>query len=212
MKFGKKEKKLLIVCISFLVLIIIFGIIINHKEKSKKPNIPYNTDESEIIQSAIDEIYKGYQTKDNVITYMDFKSDNIYSVLIIIKDKSNLGDYMIPTYISYNYDPTNDIIISNEKLASMYGYTLDQIHDKIETRFKTWYNDESKQGYVDNHECDFDECYLSFYRDIKSLDNYALFVKDNKLYAYIGFDINSLTDDIEYFNNLDYDYYKIEIS
>ena len=118
---------------------------------------------------------------------------------------------MIPSYVSYAYDEKTNTVISKEKLAAQYGYTLDLIHDKIEERFKSWYDDEVKLGYVEGQECNFEECYLSYFRNIESLDEYGLFVKDNKLYAYIGFDTNSFEDDIEYFNNLDYDPFIMEL-
>ena len=211
MNFGKKEKTTIIIGIIIFVVIIVLGIIINHKEKSKKPNIPFETKEANDIQNEIDELYEKNKTKDNVITYIDSNNNNIYSLLVTIKNKSDLGDYIIPTYTSYNYDTNSNSIISNDKLAARYGYTLEKIYDKIEEKFKSWYNDEIKLGYVEGNECDFDECYLSYYRNIKSLDDYQLFVKDNRLYAYIGFDINSFQDDIEYFNSLNYDPFIIEL-
>lgn len=211
MQFGEKEKRAIIVGIIIFVIIIILGFIINYKEKTKKPDIPYDTKDAKELKVEIDEIYKKHKTKDNVITYEDYKDENIYSLLIIIKDNSELGDYIVPKYISYNYDSKSNIIIDKEKIAARYGYTLDLIHDKIEERFKSWYQDEIKLGYVDSNECDFDECYLSYYRNIDSIDEYELFVKDNKLYAYLGFDKNSFQDDIEYFEKLEYDPFVMEL-
>ena len=211
MKFGKKEKYALIIGISILIIIIIFGLIFNHRGKQPKPNIPYNTKEANEVQNEIDELYAKYKESDNVITYTESKNNDIYSILITIEDNSSLGDYIIPTYISYNYDTKTNSIITNEQLANYYGYTLDTIYKKIESRFKSWYEDEIRLGYVEGKECNFEECYLLYYRNINSLDEYELFVKDNKLYAYIGFDMNSFEDDLEYFNNLGYDPFIIEL-
>ena len=50
MNFGEKEKKAIIVAIIIFVAIIIMGFVINHKEKTKKPKIPYDTESAKEMQ------------------------------------------------------------------------------------------------------------------------------------------------------------------
>lgn len=208
-----KNRKIIFISIVVVVLIVIITLIlllINNK-KNKAPNISYNTDEAKFINESIDYIYEKYKDTESKISSETSKGESIESILITIQQPVKGSNHKIPLYISYNYDKKTNKLLTYNELAKQFNYNYDDIVKLVNDRFNDWYVDEVKQGYVEENECDY-SCYLSFYRNIANLEDIiTLYVKNNKLYVYIGFDIDSLIGDKEYFDNLNYNPFIIDL-
>lgn len=208
-----KNKKIILISIIAIVIIIILSIvfILIINKKNKAPKISSDTEEAEFVNESIDYIYKKYENTDSKVSSDKSTSNNIESILITIEKNVKGYNHKIPLYVSYNYDTKTNKLLSFNELAEQFGYEYNDIVKLVNKRFNDWYTDEVEQGYVEENECDFN-CYISFYRNIENIEEvFTLYVKNNKLYVYIGFDIDSIIGDKEYFDNLKYNPYIIEL-
>lgn len=212
MKLQKREIVTLAVVLSFFAILIIFAIFIRLNRKSNTLSVPYNTRDAQKMRNELNEKISEYEENDEEYYAQDDTLGGIYFATITTYKKSELGDYNIPIYDDYYYDIKEKSQVKRSDVIRALGLDSKEIKKKITAYFKGLYLDEIEAEYVDENECNFDECYLHFYRDIRSLDDYVLTVEDGKLYAYISFDINSMVDDKEFFDKLNYDYYKIQIN
>jgi hypothetical protein len=102
-------------------------------------------------------------------------------------------------------------LLYNEEAFLGLDKICDDLLKKVNKRVNVYYTEEGQEGYFEKNECDY-ECYLSYMRGIDILvDNISLIVEDNKLVAYINLNIDSFSDDEEYFESLNYDPYKVVI-
>lgn len=210
MKLHKKEKVILTIIFGFFVLLTIVALLIRFNFKSSVVNIPYGTSNAKTLQNKIEQFIENERSDDKKITWKTSSSYGVYTILIRIQEKNDEGNY-IPHYKSYYYDIKNDKELDRKEVAKLFNYTEDIIYDKIEEYFMNLYSQEVNLKIFDREECSFISCYMDLYRKCSDLSDYALYVDNETLYAYIGFDINSEINDEEFFKNLDYDYYKIEI-
>lgn len=211
MKLQLKEKVTLAVVLGFFGIIIIAALFIRFNRQGGKVDIPYSTSESQKLQNKIDEYYETTKEKSDDISSKTYKSGDLYTALIVSKKKSKIGDYEIPKFKAYYYNSKDDTEVTRKEVSEAYGLTEDMIYDKISNYFMILYKQEIEEGYVVKEECSFSYCYMMFYRDCPDFNNYVLYPEGDKLYAYISFDIDSIISDKEFFDKLDYDYYKIEI-
>lgn len=198
-----KKKQMVILVVLSIIVILILSFIFYPKDKIE--TFDMNTKNAKEINAYLINLEKNLKIKGIDFESEKSKNDKVYSLLIKIKDdKSN-------TYSAYNIDLETKKTLNNEEVAKMYGYSLQDIYDAINKRLEKYYKEEIESGYVDPNECDY-KCYLSFYRNIISVDDiYALYVKNNKLNIYISFSIDSLSSDEGYFKQLKYDPFKIEL-
>lgn len=184
----EKYKKIGIVALALIIVFIIY-LVVNSK---------HNPVVDELANNIEDNLKKeNFDVK---------KSENRYIYSILATNEENEIKF-----ISYNIDLDTGEELTNEELASRFNLTLEDIYSKIEERLQKYYNEELEQGYIDPYECNI-SCYKSFYRNISDIkNNYTLYVKNNKLYIYISFDDDTMMDDKEYFNNLKYNPYEIEV-
>lgn len=198
-----KKKQMVILVVLSIIVILILSFIFYPKDKME--TFDMNTKNAKEINAYLINLEKNLKIKEIDFESEKSKNEKVYSLLIKIKDdKSN-------TYSAYNIDLETKKTLNNEEVAKMYGYSLQDIYDAINKRLEKYYKEEIESGYVDPNECDY-KCYLSFYRNIISVDDiYALYVKNNKLNIYISFSIDSLSSDEGYFKQLKYDPFKIEL-
>lgn len=212
MKLQKGQKIVLSIMLSFFGILIIFAVFVKCNHKKNELDVPGGSANSQALENKINEYYETNKENDENISAKSNTLNGVYTALITTYKKSSVGDYNIPIYKAYYYSTNDSKELARSEVLEQFGYTDDYVKNKISNHFKNLYNQEIEKGYVEGHECDFEECYLSFYRDLNTLDNYALYVENNKLYAYISFDIDSLVGDKKFFDSLNYDYYKIEIN
>lgn len=208
----KQEKKVLLCVCSLFTIIIISALLMKINYDNNNFKIPYNNDSAKKIQNEIDKLYEDIELYGGKISIKKITYKDIYMILVTIDKKSEYGDYNIPLYRSYYYDIKSKSQLTQKQVINKLQYDENKIYSKIYNYFNDLYIAEVEQGYVNKTECDFEFCYLLRYRCIDRLSNYALFVENNTLYAYIGFDKNSLVNDKEFFDKLNYNFYKLKIS
>ena len=203
--FINENKKALFVSLFILIFMLIIGIIYTSSRKNQNsneiPKIAINSEEIEIMNKYIKEIEEEFKNDSNYSIKYDKYEDSKY-ISLLIEVSNNKFEPSIPTYISYVIDKKTKKILTKEEIAELYNTSIKNINEKVIDRFKKYYKDESKLGYIEPREYSF-ETYLSLYRNIESIDNnYSLIIKNNELIAYIGFDRNSFFDDYEYFKKI----------
>lgn len=204
-----RNAKYYLLIILILAVIVTSILIFNNKERSEIEQFDINTESVEQIDEYLVQLEKTLENKEMSYTSEKTKNTNVYSLLVTIKDESYENDSK--KYQSYNVDIKTEQVLNNEEVAALFGYSLNDIEQKVTERLQKYYNEEINEGYVDSNECKF-SCYLSFYRNIESIeDMYSLYVENDKLYVYLSFSIDATSSDVEYFENLGYDPFKIEL-
>ena len=211
MKLQKGQKIVLSIILSFFGILIIFALFVKCNHKKNALDVPGGSKNSQALENKINEYYETNKESDESISAKSNTLNGVYTALIT-SYKKGIDNYKIPIYKAYYYSTSDSRELARSEVLSRFNYTEENINSKILDYFESLYNQEVAQGYVDKNECDFKECYLSFYRDLNSLDNYSLYAENGELYVYISFDPDSLIGDKEFFDKLNYDYYKIEIN
>lgn len=194
------------VIIGFVVAAVVIVTIILSYINFHKRDMYFDMDGeyAKTMNELLDTIKKNMEDEDLPYDVEKAKNKDVYSMLITVYDEN-------PVFISYNIDLDTKEAIGNDELAQRYGTTIDEIENLIKERLKQYYYEEKDEGYIDPNECDF-ECYKVTYRNISNIeDSYVLYVKHNKLYIYITFDPDSVIEDKEYFDKLNYNPHVIEI-
>lgn len=212
MELGDIMKKENIVKILLILVVIVFGLLLFIFMKNKDNDMKkFNLDGEYVdyVDEYLIDLEKSLNEKNINFSSEKSKNSRIDSILITIKNDED--DISYNNYLSYNIDHNKKTILNNEEVANYFNYTLDDIIDEVNKRLKRLYDEESKQGYVDTRECDID-CYKSYYRGIDDIySSYSLYVKNDKLYIYLSFKVDSLSGDDEFFKKLKYNPYKIEM-
>lgn len=191
--------------LTLLILVIIISFVFIILKKNKNEIIDISGEYIDEVNESIELIENNLKSKGIPYEVKKSKNTEIYSLVIISEQDTE------KSFMTFNIDLKTKLYLNNKEIAEMFGYSLDDIFNKIDERLKQYYNEEVKEGWVDSNECDF-ECYKASYRNIEFVENnYALYVENNKLYIYISFDSNSVVEDKKYFDNLKYDPYKIEV-
>ncbi len=168
--------------------------------RSKKANqeIPYfnvrNKDLSQ-INDNISKYVKPYLNNDKVkISYEYNTSGIILSLVVKINDEEN---YKVK-FRSYNVNIDEEKLLSDEYLINYYSLDSSQIKQKVKAQLKTYF-DEEVGNYFSYEEVKFDN-YLSM-RLIDSIDttDYAYYIKNGKLTAFVPFNPFSIYGEEEYF-------------
>ena len=171
MKIGKIEisKKLFITLIVIAILAIIALIIkITYiseyedykidKEKefiytyktynSSDTNIPYINIDNEYVHQLNEKIqkfgmnYKNSMTSNNSMSYRYNVSNNIVSLVIILK-KIDSNNRLVFDYMTYVFDLDQDgKILKDEEILNKYNISIDQIEYEISSQMVQKYNDE----------------------------------------------------------------------
>lgn len=210
----KKSEKITLLILGIIIIIVVIILIINPKKNKKEiPDITINGESIDIVDDYLEDVYDLAKSKNYEISTVKFNNNSILSVLVKADKIDETYGHTISYYFSYNIDKNTKRLLSNEDIWNYFNITKEKTDEKIINQMKLYYDEEVNLGYVDSNECSID-CYLSFYRSIDKNyleNNYVLVIEDEHLYAYICFDKNSIIEDIEYFDNLDYNPNKIRI-
>lgn len=123
-------------------------------------------------------------------------SGDYLSVVIEITKEEDTPEKIFKTY---NINLKRKEILNDTQILTLYHLMDTEVSDKIENKFKEYYKDEVKKGYIVEEECDFD-CYL-YHRNIDNyLDNINYYINGEKLLVYKSFNYVSILDDSDYFN------------
>lgn len=200
----KNNNKIYIKIIIFLVVFMLMILGIYHLTNSSKNEMSFD-----VKSESVDELNHFLEMiennlKQNEVSYKmeKYKNKEIYSMLLTLELDPIAFD-------SYNVDLITKKSLTNSEVASKFNLTKTEILKKVEERIKKYYDEEVDYGYVNPNKCDF-ECYKTSH-DILDYESYVLYVKNEKLYIYIGFDKASSLNDKAYFDDLEYNPYIIEI-
>ncbi len=212
------KQKIIILCIIIVIpLIIIASVLMSrddvytkkHNKDSSLPQVNSSSNDVDAINDLLENLYNKYTKEGSKFNYKKFENNDVISLLVIIDEYRS--DRYVKKYLSYNIDKKTNKFLTNEELLKLYNSDLEQVKEKVNKRLNVYYTEEGQEGYFEKNECDY-ECYLSYMRGIDILvDNISLIVEDNKLVAYINLNIDSFSDDEEYFESLNYDPYKVVI-
>ncbi len=141
------------------------------------------------------------QNKKNLVNYDYFIEDNILSVLL--KTVNLDDDYPVIKYYNYNIDLEKSKVISNEDLLEMFYLDEDDVSAILETSFEEFYDEEIEEGFLEGNLCDYN-CFLELRGINDYLDDISYFINDNHLYAYRTFNIYSVFQEEEFFEDDDF--------
>lgn len=194
----------IIIPVILIVLYYIFRTPVQNKitKNGDMPYIDINSNDVESINNYVSEIYKTYSV--NKKTKLNYKTNtykNIISVLVTIDEYNVDTNEYFKKFVSFNVKK-DGTFIDKEELSNMFGYSLEEIVDKVENKLRNYYDAEVSEGYVEGEECNFN-CYLTYARGIDNiLDEISLVVENQKLVAYINLSKDNVNGDKEYFDEL----------
>lgn len=176
------------------------------KERTYKGNrseVPYlniKGTQSENINKDIENFTsKYYSNPKNIISYTYDVSDKILSLVVKV---AYFDKVYYPDFKTYNINLSDLSILSDEDLLNKFNLTEDDVSNKIEKKFKYFYNDALSKDYYGG-ECDYN-CFLYFRGDKDYLDDIYYYIKNNKLYVYKAFNVYSVYDEENYFTENDF--------
>lgn len=204
----------LIVIIPILLLIFYKKDIVKTVKKgndSTLPEIEIDSATVDYINKYIAKLYAKYTSDGkSKMTYTYYTYGDIVSVLVNIKEYDANKKIYIQKYLSFNVNKETKVAIANDDLVTLFGYDMLDIAKKIEERIKQYYETEVEENYVDSN-CNY-SCYLKTYREVDYAYYTAVFaIEDSKPVVYLNLFNKESTKDYEFFDNLDYNPYKITL-
>ena len=162
------------------------------------PYVNIKTENIKTINSEISQFSNKYlNIEKSVLTY-EYELNGV--ILSIILKASNFSNNNIPEveFISYNINLDTKTIVDNDTLFSYYGIDLNYVNNKLEHKFKSYYQELVKEGYFSSRECNY-KCFLNTRGIEKYTKDVSYFIKDGKLYAYKPFYIISIYGEENFF-------------
>lgn len=210
--FEKYRKEIIILGIVIIIPIIFIGLYYmfrnpvetkGEKNGSKLPYINISGKDTDAINKYLEDLYKNYSNnKKSKLTYKTEKYKNIISLLVSIDEYNNETNETIRKYLGFNVKE-DGTFIDKEEMAELFGYSLEEIVDKVDKKLKDYYQDEIIEGYIDSNECSYN-CYLSYARGINNiLNEISLVIENGKLAVYINLSKDDINGDKEYFEKLE---------
>lgn len=197
-----KKSGIIVITVLALIFIIVVFFKISSSNNSK---MHFDTKNSEEVNSILDMIENNLNKNKVKYEVKKAKNDKVYSMLIKIDNGTQ------DMYEGYNIDINTGKSIGYEDVLNKYNIKKEDVLNKIKKQLKKYYDDEAKYGYIDPNECDLD-CYIKSFRNIENIEySYVIYVENNKIYAYIEFDEDSIVDDKTYFDSLKTNPHEIEI-
>ncbi len=169
-------------------------------KKSEVPIINIEGENIDKLNKDIEEfVDKYYSDETSLISYTYDVSDKVLSLVVKV---AYFDKVYYPDFRTYNINLSDLSILSDEDLLNKFNLTEDDVSNKIEEKFRYFYNDALNKGYYSG-ECDYD-CFLFFRGDKAYLDDIHYYIKNNKLYVYKAFDVYSIYDEQNYFTEDDF--------
>ena len=210
--FEKYRKEIIILGIVIIVPIIFIGLYYifrspvetkGEKNGSKLPYINISGKDTDAINEYLETLYKQYSSdKKSKLTYKTEKYKNIISLLVSIDEYNNETNETIKKYLAFNVKQ-DGTFVDKEEMAELFGYSLEEIVDKVDKKLNEYYQDEAIEGYIDSNECSYN-CYLSYARGINNiLNEISLVIENGKLTVYINLSKDDINGDKEYFEKIE---------
>ena len=227
---NKKVPLVLGISITLIILIIVFSVSRNNgvsyneikidstkgfvytinskKEGLYRIEVPYvNIKDSfgKSINEDIDFYVSDFIDNEKLILSYDYNINGKVLSLVIKTVDYNVKSVPKVYFKTYNINLEDLVLLSDEELLSIYSLTDFEVSSIIEKQFSDWYNDEIKEGYINEDECDYD-CFLG-YRDVEDyLENVVYYIKQGKLVAYKPFEFYSIFGEENYFKESDFEF------
>lgn len=182
-------------------------------EENTKSKLPFINVKGSEIDSINDELFNMYYEINTIgkefMTYEYYKSKNILSLIVTIRNIKDYDSYSSKKHF-YNVDIKKGTVIEDNDLIGIFGLSSDDVDSLINNKLREYYDYEIKKSYVSSS-CDFD-CYLKFINGTNILDDYEYYVKNNHLYVYKHFmlDSNFFYDSKSGFDLFNFDLGKIK--
>ncbi len=135
----------------------------------------------------------------DLISYQYDVSDKILSLVV---KTAHFDKIYYPDFRTYNINLSDLSILTDDDILDKFNLTTTNVSNKIENRFKEFYNDMLDNNYYGG-ECDYN-CFLYFRGDKDYLSDIHYYLKDNKLYVYKAFNVYSVYDEENYFTEDDF--------
>ena len=178
--------------------------------KSSSENKPFYTEIPYVnikdigINEDIDSFYSDFIDNERVILSYDYNiNGKVLSLVLKAVDYDNNDDVPKIYFKSYNINLQDKLLLSDDDVLGLYEVSIDDVNTKIEKKFKKWYKDIVKNGYIDEDECDY-ECFLE-YREVENyMDDVVYSIEKGKLIAYKSFNVYSVLGEESYFKEKDF--------
>lgn len=172
------------------------------KGKTSVPNINVDSTEIKTINNVIIDNANKFLTQENNTVSYDFDiSGKILSLAIQYIDYHSEDGYPKITYEVYNVNYQTGKLLTKEDILALYEVTEEQVSGIIQSKFGEYYNDLTKNNYINAGECDY-LCflYLRGIVDENYLENYHYYIKNGNLYVIKEFSLYSYYKEDEYFS------------
>lgn len=214
---NNKVKKVLIAILVLLALILGKNILNsrnnfnylkdNKKEKlvytvyseysNKLPHINIKSEDVEVANKEIENFFKDNVDENDDVKY-NFQINGKYlSVVITTISQTGTNGPEIK-FKSFIIDLKTRKTLDQDEIYKLFKLMDMDVENKIKEQLEKYYNDEIKEGYIVDSECDFD-CFLN-HRGINNyLDDISYGIENGKLVVYKPFNYVSIFDDEDYY-------------
>ncbi len=155
---------------------------------------------AESINKDIDMFLSSFNNSNkNIINYEYNINGIILSLVVKVVDydTTNAPNVYFRTY-NFNLDTLE--AISDEALLNFFGVEADTVRQKIEDKFKDYYYEELKEGYLNQSECDFD-CFITYRGFQGYMEDIHYYVEAGKLVLFKPFIFASIYGEEEFFTD-----------
>lgn len=162
--------------------------------------VPYINIKSDAVDNINKEILDNCQSlvnkKNSVIIYEYETNGEILSLILKTIDNTKLVP--VVQFKSYNINLKTIKFLTDNQILALYDLTEKEVEKTIETKFRNYYNEEVKEGYLTAKECDY-TCFLK-YREVSNyLDDVEYYIKNKNLVAYRPFATKSIFSEEEFY-------------
>ena len=219
---------LLAICIVSIIVIIVYQIYMNYNSNfnylktdrgealvytsysQNKKEVPcINVDSQDIrnINNDIVDFCNNYVNSEaSEIKYEYSLSGNYLSVVVKVVDE--LEGKPIIVFKSYVVNLNTKTALTKEEIYNLFNVTDDIIYAKIHNKYIDYYDEECKEGYLEEQQCNFD-CFLEMRGGNEYLNNIQYFIRDGKLSLFKPFDVSLAFGEDEFYTE---DRFEFQIS
>ena len=172
--------------------------------------VPFiNIDSNEILGTN-DEILSYAQSfankNNNAITY-EYEINGSILSLVLKAVNNNTGGDPIVDFKTYNINLEEIKLLNADEVLEMFGINYNQVEAILKNKFKDYYKQEVKEGYIDKSICDY-ECFLSWRGvDVDNyLDKISFYIKSGQLIVYKPFVTKTLLKEEKFYEDETYEF------
>ena len=163
-------------------------------------DVPYINIKSDTVEKINSEILANCQTlankKNSVIIYEYETNGEILSLVLKTIDNTKLVP--VVEFKTYNINLKTISLLNDDEILALYNLRKTDVEKTIESKFRNYYNEEVKEGYLTSKECNYD-CFLK-YREVSNyLDNVEYYISNKNLVAYRAFATKSIFSEEEFY-------------